>query len=523
MSLTKVSYSMIDGATVNVLDFGAVGDGVANDTAAIQAALLAADKGIVYFPAGTYKCNIVVGNNTRISGAGRRKTIFTAQNTALPIIDFTQSTGLPYFFIGGEDFSVEGGNTAQIGIRIGAGLPTGTVTYGSLDRVYVHECVTGIYMKDTVGFNMTDVFSYECVNNGLLIDTNDIVTIARFTRCNFNQNVTGLNLRGGAVLSFDTCGIESNRNVGLVFNRQTSSGARQANFVNCWFEGNAYAPSTGAASSVFIDLAPFGSDNLPSYLKFQNCVISSFGSEKDVLLNRGNIVDFDTCTFTALNATRLSFNTGNAQAFATLKNCGTINDKPSPTLYASFPDINEGTAGRLQGFAYEYWFNGLRYTNHFPQAFYMRAIIDAAPVGNITGNGAIYTSADLASASTTFELYDYGANFSAGQFTAPEKGIYSFQTSWPITGFSTAMTNAAVYFIVNLSGTPTYYDASFTKISSYGASDIETFNGVTQIRLGKGDSVVSAIKIIGGAGDTADFYRAGAVPGHFFFSGVKVC
>ena len=39
MSLTKATYSMIDGAVVNILDFGATGDGVTDDTAAIQAAI----------------------------------------------------------------------------------------------------------------------------------------------------------------------------------------------------------------------------------------------------------------------------------------------------------------------------------------------------------------------------------------------------------------------------------------------------------------------------------------------------
>ena len=67
MSLTKVSYSMIEGAPANVLDFGAVGDGVTNDTAAFQAAATAG--GEIFVPDGTYEITHVdVPSNTSFVG-----------------------------------------------------------------------------------------------------------------------------------------------------------------------------------------------------------------------------------------------------------------------------------------------------------------------------------------------------------------------------------------------------------------------------------------------------------------------
>jgi polygalacturonase len=64
MSLTKVTYSMVKGAPINVLDFGAIGDGVADDTLAIQAAINYVEtfewsptqegRPQLHFPAGRY-------------------------------------------------------------------------------------------------------------------------------------------------------------------------------------------------------------------------------------------------------------------------------------------------------------------------------------------------------------------------------------------------------------------------------------------------------------------------------------
>ena len=74
MSLTKATYSMIEGAPANVLDFGAVGDGLTDDTAAIQAAIDASDA--IYFPEGTYS----VTSQIDIAAS---KTLFGATSSSI--------------------------------------------------------------------------------------------------------------------------------------------------------------------------------------------------------------------------------------------------------------------------------------------------------------------------------------------------------------------------------------------------------------------------------------------------------
>jgi hypothetical protein len=55
MALTKVSFSMVKGDVINVLDYGATGDGVTDDLAAIQAAINNNPGRVIYFPSGNYK------------------------------------------------------------------------------------------------------------------------------------------------------------------------------------------------------------------------------------------------------------------------------------------------------------------------------------------------------------------------------------------------------------------------------------------------------------------------------------
>ena len=86
MSLTKVSYSMIQGEVLNVLDFGAKGDGTTNDTTAIQTALNAGST--IYFPTGTYLISspLTVNGKQTIFGDSKDLSIIKTNTAINPAI-----------------------------------------------------------------------------------------------------------------------------------------------------------------------------------------------------------------------------------------------------------------------------------------------------------------------------------------------------------------------------------------------------------------------------------------------------
>jgi len=111
------------GAPINVLQYGAVGDGIADDTAAIAAAIAACPSGgTVYFPTGTYKITsgFSITQPINILGAGA-STSFSGSVLSCSslgsnsIFKVTTTVFTPGFTF--KNFSVQGNNTGLYAIE----------------------------------------------------------------------------------------------------------------------------------------------------------------------------------------------------------------------------------------------------------------------------------------------------------------------------------------------------------------------------------------------------------------------
>ncbi len=157
ISATKVQNGTITaqdiitkgGPKVDVRAFGAKGDGVTDDTAAIQAAedSLPDQGGILYFPPGTFLGHVVVKSNIHIEGSGTNSTILKLPNGANTDViqskDFASLTGTSDFTnangITLENITLDGNssnNLSGYGIRKDGGFWT-------VRSVDVQDCASG--------------------------------------------------------------------------------------------------------------------------------------------------------------------------------------------------------------------------------------------------------------------------------------------------------------------------------------------------------------------------------------------
>jgi len=207
--------------TVSVKDFGAVGDGVVDDTAAIQAAIdatVAQGGGTVYFPAGTYKVTSVITtptsrNDNKDDGSVLRLhgdsggTWLTRDNIAMPDYD----DDIASFKVRHDSaiLAIRGGNLtlrdinfekAAIGIYIGddpdrTDVDFATMTpladlaaqsFNHIENIKVHNCGCAVFMESTHGiyYNTFQTWHLKQCNVGIAT-RNATGAVARVNRNTF--------------------------------------------------------------------------------------------------------------------------------------------------------------------------------------------------------------------------------------------------------------------------------------------------------------------------------------------------
>lgn len=278
MSLTKVSYSMISGAPLSVLDYGAVGDGVANDTSAFAAAVAAAvaQSRALHIPAGQYK--IASGG---VNFAANNLHIFGDGNGT--VLNFT-GTGPGFHLLGGTAGNGVGEMCVE-GLRI---IGNANTTYGfyaqgvwrsTFRDIEVRECnTTAFYIRHGVS-NVYDTLKYSINSNytPTTIPTNGLILADNGTGY-YTADCTFIN----AIMEGVSSGIYVLQGSGNTFTGGTSEGnvhgiiidqgCDHNNIVGMWFEAN-------TADDAVVD----GTGN-----QFQGCYFGSTPSNSNVEVLRGN-------------------------------------------------------------------------------------------------------------------------------------------------------------------------------------------------------------------------------------------
>lgn len=164
MALTKATYSMIQGAQANVLDFGADPTGVADSSAAIQAALNTGNA--VFIPQGTYLCNVIASEGTFIQGAGNGITILKPYSTSSAVLKIDNFPQPSYYYEYVNDLSIQGPTfgSAINQVLTGTGIELGSSSVGRIvfNRIAITGFNKGFYKPNG---NLGNTF-YDCNFSG---------------------------------------------------------------------------------------------------------------------------------------------------------------------------------------------------------------------------------------------------------------------------------------------------------------------------------------------------------------------
>ncbi len=230
----------------NIREYGAVGDGVTDDTQAIRDAITACPFGIVYFPPGSYLVtgNITMKPGVAFWGASRLTCTITAGAPNLRLVEYTASALANAFEIRDLGFSANGFSNITC-VNLDGVDATKRLSLISLQNLYFAAGSIGIYLSFCANVTIFNCFANTTTNGFWLNNTGD----ATCEVCQ-SQNGTGI---GFTVTGGPGAVDEGIRIINCTTNGQASgfliSGQEWGQIVGCSFTTCTTQPGAFIASS----------------------------------------------------------------------------------------------------------------------------------------------------------------------------------------------------------------------------------------------------------------------------------
>jgi hypothetical protein len=248
--------------SVSVKDFGAVGNGIADDTVAIQAAIDAAQgTQQLFFPAGTYKVtstlNLFKGSNlvgiNKSQGyweysAGFVSTkilflptvesdLFTIQNLPLPVQDFRGHVSVGGMYIQGDSNGTPGFSRRAFNLDL--------CIYGHFYDLEIIYFWSAFLCQDTINNKFSNVRIALCTTSCVEYSGTAPPTTDVWTQCTFSNSPLGVRFStGGIAVRFSSCLWETLEFEGIVAGAE----CRDIEVISCYSEN---VPSTNDPSRAF--------------------------------------------------------------------------------------------------------------------------------------------------------------------------------------------------------------------------------------------------------------------------------
>lgn len=303
MSLTKASFSMIEGAVINAVDYGLTqnspttvsnASSAANKTA-LLAAIAALDRGsatplggTVFIPAGDYyidpdiqilKRSVIIQGD----GGGYGYVLADTPGTRLHFTSGPGGAGVMGFdlqSVPGSPTNSDFSGLQSLYIDCQSVLDYGAIIGGCkiLDQVTIsYSTFAGIKLTNFINSTVITRCSFsDNVIHGAIME---FPVTEGNTKCSISDTAflrnggNGLIINNAIGMELNNCTIENNQLVGLVINKPTGGNVYDIAFNTCWIENNSLSTLGGYQVTITAQVPGLGAA-LPGPIYFNNCNVN---------------------------------------------------------------------------------------------------------------------------------------------------------------------------------------------------------------------------------------------------------